>query len=111
MKIASATSLYQWQCLLDFSDWLQLRKPFTYIVDGANVAYTHQNHDEGKFQYQQIEIVVNELKSRGEEVLVLLPYCYTQEVIPNSVCRKNGTKRPFEKTTDDDRVSRNNFLC
>lgn len=36
----------------------------------------------------QLEAVVNKLRERGDRVLVILPFCYTQKAIPNSIRRK-----------------------
>lgn len=66
--------------LMKFADWLDSRegKPFTAIVDGANVAYYGQNFEQGKFNYHQIQFLVDALESMGENVLVTVPNKYTK---------------------------------
>lgn len=86
MKIAASKSLSAAKNLQHFSDWLKRRPEFKYIVDGANVAYTRQNYEEGRFSYEQIDIVVKALQAeKSGNVLVLLPFAYAQKVIPNSI--------------------------
>lgn len=41
-----------------FNTWLDKHGPFDIIVDGANVGYLNQNHDDGFFDHAQIEDVV-----------------------------------------------------
>lgn len=80
--------------LREFEEWLQQRPPgehYDYILDGANIAYQNQNHQFGRFSYGQIKLVVDELKALGKRVLVILPACYRQNRIPNTVhasCRR-----------------------
>lgn len=86
MKIAAAKSLYAAKSLQAFGDWLKERPEFKYIVDGANVAYTRQNYDAGKFCYEQIDLIVKALQAENDgDVLVLLPFAYAQKVVPNSI--------------------------
>eukprot|EP01035_Chromulina_nebulosa_P018670 gene18670-24417_t len=87
--IAHANSMLTFHNLQNFSDWLSDREDFTYIVDGANVAYSHQNFNAGKFSYKQIQLVVNKLKEREGRTLVILPACYYQKYVPNSIRKKN----------------------
>ena len=58
-----------------FSDWLDQRpgEPFTAIVDGANVGYYMQSFDRGRFNYYQIQFMVDTLEGRGENPLVVIP--------------------------------------
>lgn len=58
-----------------FSDWLDQRQgePFTAIVDGANVGYYMQSFDRGRFNYYQIQFMVDTLEGRGENPLVVIP--------------------------------------
>eukprot|EP00567_Pseudictyota_dubia_P013161 CAMPEP_0197438704 /NCGR_PEP_ID=MMETSP1175-20131217/5617_1 /TAXON_ID=1003142 /ORGANISM="Triceratium dubium, Strain CCMP147" /LENGTH=854 /DNA_ID=CAMNT_0042968483 /DNA_START=520 /DNA_END=3084 /DNA_ORIENTATION=+ len=65
--------------LTRFSRWLDERTgpPFTAVVDGANVAYYMQNFDQGRFNYHQIQFVVDALLSMKENPLVIVPYKYT----------------------------------
>jgi hypothetical protein len=56
------------------------------VVDAANVAYSGQQHNDGKFSFEQIEAVVNKLKERNDgKILVILPQVYTQDMIRNSI--------------------------
>jgi hypothetical protein len=65
---------------------LKNRDEFKYIVDGANVAYHHQNFSHGKFSYRQIEVLVEKLEKRGDgKVLVILPFTYATR---NNSCRE-----------------------
>lgn len=61
-----------------FSNWLDTRegKPFTAIVDGANVGYYMQSFDRGRFNYHQIKFMVDTLEARGENPLVVIPNKY-----------------------------------
>jgi hypothetical protein len=64
-------------------------RPLRFVVDGANVAYCHQNFHGGCFAYSQIDIMLERLiKDYGcshEEILLLVPDKYLQDVIPNHV--------------------------
>ena len=77
---------------------------YTYIVDGANVAYNRQNFHKGKFSYSQIELVVNKLLERNDgKVLVLMPYPYAQKVVPNS-SKQKGKRNITFITENDQRI-------
>lgn len=54
-------------------------KPFTAIVDGANVGYYMQSFDKGRFNYHQIKFMVDELEERGENALVIIPNKYGKD--------------------------------
>jgi pentatricopeptide repeat protein len=62
--------------LKDFSDWLDSRegRPYTAIVDGANVAYFGW----GKVNVHQLNLMVEALKKKGEDPLVVFPQKYTR---------------------------------
>ena len=64
------------QIISEFSDWLDHRdgKPYTAIVDGANVAYFGW----GKVQLRQLQRMVDELEKQGEHTLVVMPEKYTR---------------------------------
>ena len=64
--------------LSSFYEWLNGRvgEPFTTIVDGANVAYYHQNFVDGRFNYHQLEFVMDALHNLGENPLIVLPSKY-----------------------------------
>ncbi|EJK63364.1 hypothetical protein THAOC_15979, partial [Thalassiosira oceanica] len=67
--------------LRSFSDWLARRtgRPFTAIIDGANVGYYMQSFDKGRFNYHQINYMVETLIDRGENPLVVVPGKYGRE--------------------------------
>mmetsp|Transcript_15095 Transcript_15095/g.20010 ORF Transcript_15095/g.20010 Transcript_15095/m.20010 type:complete len:327 (+) Transcript_15095:1-981(+) len=67
--------------LTNFANWLDTRegKPFTAIVDGANVAYYMQNFDQGKFNFHQLEFMVDALEKMNEHPLVILPNKYLRK--------------------------------
>jgi hypothetical protein len=70
-------------------------RPLRFVVDGANVAYCHQNFHGGSFAYSQIDVMLERLiKDYGcsyEEILLLVPEKYLQDVVPNHV-RKNRVR-------------------
>jgi len=50
-------------------------RPFSVVVDAPNVAYHRQNKvPGGRFQFTQIERLVEALKQSGEEPLIVLPF-------------------------------------
>lgn len=49
-------------------------------TDGANVAYYGQNFEEGKFNYHQIQFLVDALESKNENVLVTVPHKYATKI-------------------------------
>jgi hypothetical protein len=53
-------------------------KPYTVIVDGANVGYYLQNFESGKFNFHQIQFMVDTLERMNEHPLVIIPLRYTQ---------------------------------
>lgn len=63
--------------LKDFSEWLDARqgRPYTAIVDGANVAYFGW----GKINVHQLYHMVEALKKQGEYPLVVFPQKYTRQ--------------------------------
>jgi len=63
------------QILREFSEWLDKRegKPYTAIVDGANVAYFGW----GRINVHQLIHMVSALEKQGEHVLVVFPQKYT----------------------------------
>jgi hypothetical protein len=73
-----------------FQNWLRYRD-FKYIVDAANVGYSSQNFDAGKFSFKQVKIIVEALRKRGDgNVLVLLPWGYNHYGrVPNRVSQSN----------------------
>ena len=81
--------------LLNFEYWLSSQEEFDIIVDGANVAYTNQNHASGQFRFQQIELIVNTLEQnyKDKRILVIIPFCYIRKVIPNRTRPKKYRKK------------------
>lgn len=69
------------EAMQSFWQWLRIRTGprFTAIVDGANVAYYMQNFDGGRFNFAQIEFVVEALQDSGENPLVILPQKYLKD--------------------------------
>jgi hypothetical protein len=59
-------------------------KPFTVIVDGANVAYYMQNFDYGKFNWFQVQFMVKELIQLNENPLVIVPSKYCRPYFHNT---------------------------
>jgi hypothetical protein len=60
--------------LSKFSEWLGTRdtEPYTAIVDGPNIGY----FGHGDVHYSQVKLVVEQLESMGEKVLVTMPQKY-----------------------------------
>jgi len=71
-------------------------QPFTICVDGANVAYHKQNFNGGKFNFKQLEVLVDHLIASGEDPLVVLPRKYTKDMIPNHAKRSARAPVRFE---------------
>jgi len=86
---------YAAQQLNKFADWLDTRegKPFTAIVDGANVAYYMQNFEGGMFNFHQINFMVEALQKMNENPLVIIPYKYSMPTFMVTM----GTKRRKHK--------------
>lgn len=70
--------------LQEYREWLRVREPFDYVLDGPNVAYLDQNYPQGAFRYRQIQLVIDELRNAEPDcrILLLLPQKYLQQVIP-----------------------------
>jgi len=68
---------YAGKHLDSFAKWLDIRegRPFTAIVDGANVAYFGL----GSVNYHQVKLMVDALEKMGETPLVIMPQKYTQK--------------------------------
>eukprot|EP01031_Cornospumella_fuschlensis_P025937 gene25937-31322_t len=97
--------------LTNFTHWLESRPPFTYIVDAANVAYSHQNYEQGRFNYHQLDLVVRQLQGAGHRVLTILPSCYAPKsgvYVPNSIrVSKNKTSGDGKGGRSKDKVNVN----
>lgn len=52
---------------LQFKEWLEKQGPYKYVVDGANVGMFGQNFHGSRFQFRQIERVVQEIKRTEPE--------------------------------------------
>jgi hypothetical protein len=48
-------------------------------LDAPNVAYYMQNFDQGRFNFFQIQFVVNALKRMGEHPLIIIPSKYSSD--------------------------------
>jgi len=71
-------------------------QPFTICIDGANVAYHKQNFNGGKFNFKQLEVLIDHLVACGEDPLVVLPRKYTKDMIPNHAKRSARAPVRFE---------------
>lgn len=104
-KIVSSRSNDQRQALIEFEEWLKERPEYEYIVDAANVAYNNQNFESGKFSYQQIELVVDKLKERSKNILVIIPNSYaSQTSIPNSISKGGKKSKRSTLSANDQRI-------
>ncbi|KAG7346324.1 protein-only RNase P [Nitzschia inconspicua] len=65
-----------YEAISNFSEWLDTRdgKPYTSIVDGANVAY----YGHSNVHYSSLRAVVERLVGMGENPLVVMPSKYVQ---------------------------------
>jgi len=86
-----------------FAEWLDTRqgKPFTSIVDGANVAYYMQNFENGSFNIHQIEFMVNALEKMNEHPLVIMPFKYTK---PFFWVKNNAMRRKQIVSSDEQQI-------
>eukprot|EP00854_Cymbomonas_tetramitiformis_P000485 gene483-874_t len=98
-----------------FQHWLQQRhnvasggRPLRYVVDGANVAYCRQNFGEGGFSFYQINLVLNHLVEvegcSWDEILLLMPKKYLNDVIPNHARARSRQTEGFEVVDDSTSV-------
>lgn len=92
--------------LLEYVEWLRVRPPFDYVLDGPNIAYFNQNFEEGSFRFAQIQAVVDVLREASPEarILLLLPAKYLKAEIPNhtsSKSRQRGSKQRTKLTDAD----------
>ena len=83
-----------------YREWLRVRPPFQYVIDGPNVAYFGQNYEAGRFQYAQIQRILDELREKdpAARVLVLIPSKYLRNTIPNHT---SSSARQNELTVTD----------
>jgi hypothetical protein len=97
------------EALRQFGTWLQNRKgePFTAIIDGANVGYYMQNFLQGRFNYYQIQFVLEALEKMGENVLVVLPQCYLQDSFPIPI----GGVQSMQRLRKDEKDIRDDLLA
>lgn len=90
----------QAEALVSF--WVAMRnrtgRPFTVIIDGANVAYYMQNFDRGKFNFHQIEFAVTALEGIGEHPLVVLPRRYEDDSFNVAIGEKKQRSSAAEKS-------------
>lgn len=89
------------KALANFSRLLdeQSDEPYTAIVDGANVSFFMQNFSQGKFNFHQLQFMVDALEKMGERPLVILPYKYGQETF--TINSGHGFKR--QRVTKEER--------
>ena len=67
-----------------FAEWLSSRpERITAVIDAPNVAYYTQNHEDGRFSFGQVQIVLDALEAAHERALVLMPTKYLQQKVPN----------------------------
>jgi hypothetical protein len=97
------------EALRQFGAWLQDREgaPFTAIVDGPNVGYYMQNFLQGRFNYHQIQFVLQALEEMGENVLVVLPQCYLQDTFRIQV----GGQHSMQRLRKDEKDIRDALLA
>ena len=74
-------------------------KPFTAIVDGANIAYYMQNFEGGTFNFHQIKFMVEALEKMNENPLVVLPHKYSSKSFHISM----GASRRRQVVTNKER--------
>ncbi|CAB9509235.1 expressed unknown protein [Seminavis robusta] len=90
------------EAMSSFCDWLSTRegRPFTVIVDAANICYFMQNFDGGKFNFHQIRFVVKALEEIGESPLVVMPAKYLRKQFRINL----GTSSRFQKVSPEERA-------
>jgi len=75
-----------------FQKWLQSQVPFDIVIDGANVGFNNQNREGGHFQYPQIDTLVQQLRSAGKRVLLVLHSKWLKEDADLSVVKRKKRK-------------------
>ncbi|KAL3916809.1 MAG: hypothetical protein SGILL_005011 [Bacillariaceae sp.] len=102
------------EALRNFGQWVKDRDgtPFTAILDGPNIAYYMQNFDKGRFNYHQIQFVVDALEEMGENVLVVLPQKYMQDTFQflTHYTKKHQRLRKAEREIRD-RLNAEGKIC
>jgi len=85
LERAADRSASGYEHLREYVEWLRVRPPFDYVLDGPNIAYFNQNWAEGAFSFQQIQDVIDAIRDDAPDarVLVLLPAKYLKAEIPN----------------------------
>lgn len=85
LQRAGARSATGYEHLREYVEWLRVRPPFDYVLDGPNIAYFNQNWEQGAFSFRQIQDVIDAIKETNPmaRVLLLLPTKYLQPEIPN----------------------------
>ena len=76
-----------------YREWLRVRPPFDYVLDGPNIAYFKQNYQQGRFTYAQIQLALEALRASDPtaRILVLLPTKYLRNTIPNHTSSSKRT--------------------
>jgi hypothetical protein len=85
-----------------FQRWFAEQAPFDVIIDGANVGFNNQNHDDGHFQYDQIDTVVQHLRNLGQRTLLVLHPKWLEEDADLKVVKRR--KRKFDQIDTTDSV-------
>lgn len=95
--------------LREFGQWVSARR-YSYIIDGANVAYRLQNFSGGQFSYKQVQMIMDVVESRtGQPPLLVLPIAYvTGTRVPNHTQKKRSgpTKQSLPRTPSDESIVR-----
>ncbi|CAM9659616.1 unnamed protein product [Ectocarpus sp. 4 AP-2014] len=80
VHIAAQNGAREVQRLSWFANWFcSLEDPPTAIIDGPNVGFMNQNFKEGGFSFTQVDWLAEHLKSKGERVLITMPWYYCKD--------------------------------
>ncbi|CBJ30158.1 conserved unknown protein [Ectocarpus siliculosus] len=80
VRIAAQNGAREVQRLSWFANWFcSLEDPPTAIIDGPNVGFMNQNFKEGGFSLTQVDWLAEHLKSKGERVLITMPWYYCKD--------------------------------
>mmetsp|Transcript_21649 Transcript_21649/g.28031 ORF Transcript_21649/g.28031 Transcript_21649/m.28031 type:complete len:613 (-) Transcript_21649:40-1878(-) len=93
LQMAGEQEELQTEYLRLFAEWLDLREPYSVVIDAANVAYANQNVVGGGFSHQQIDMIAKQLESQGERVLIVIPERYMRDRVPNTSRHRKHKKQ------------------
>ena len=98
--------------LQGFLRWLDTREgePFTVVVDGANVAYHGQNFEGGRFNYHQLQFMIDSLEELGERPLIVLPRKYALDFFYIPVSKPIGEGTWRQRLSSAERRIRTNLM-